>query len=619
MPSHRLAALILACLTSAALAEDAKTVTEPGKVDSVTLYRGQALVSRTIPVNGPAGSVELVVPDLPSAVEADSLFAEGGEGLQVRAVRFRTRAVGEAPREEVRKLDEQIEQLADEQRAVTASLQLAGQELKYLDKLEGFVAPTAQAELAKGVLDAEQIVKLTEFSFARREAAVKRQLAEQQHQKKLAEQVNLLQRKRAELADGSSRLVFEAVVFLDKKVDEPVTMKLNYLAGGCGWNPSYNFRAQAAAKTVQVEYNAIISQRSGEDWSNVQLTLSTASPVLSAKGPGLAPFEIVLGPGVPMNQTVQTEGQDFPNAPDDVAEQFKNVRKQRAQAQKGQAEAFGNRANFDNALMFNTAANDYQVLELVNPKDVLQTFQQESPETGEGPSINYVLPNRISMASRDDQQIVQVMRADLEGTLYHVATPVLTTYVYREAEVVNTSDEDLLGGPISVYLDGRFVGRGEIGTVARGQTFALGFGADPQLRASRELVDKNETVQGGNRLLSFNYRLTIENFMNRPVAVRVIDRLPYAERENEIKVTLDSSKQKLSDDSFYVRRERPEGILRWDVEVPAGAAGEKSKVIEYGYRLEFARNLQITTPQAEGNAPLQRNFEDLERLRQYRQ
>ena len=60
----------------------------------------------------------------------------------------------------------------------------------------------------------------------------------------------------------------------------------------------------------------------------------------------------------------------------------------------------------------------------------------------------------------------------------------LTSYVYREAELANSSDQDLLAGPITVYLDGRFVGRGEIPTVA-GQTFVVGFGADPQLRARR--------------------------------------------------------------------------------------------------------------------------------------
>lgn len=620
----------------AAAAEDTESVTQAGAVEQVTLYRGQALVSRTIPIEAARGNIELVVPDLPANVVPESLFAEGAEGLQVRAVRYRTRAVGEAPREEVRKLDEQIEALQAAQQEIAATQQLVAQHMQYLDKLEGFVAPTATAELTKGVLDAEQLQQLTEFTFTRRTEAMKQQLELQQRQQKLSEEMNLLQRQRAELTDGSSKTIREAVVFIDKRVDAAASVTLNYLTGGCGWTPSYNFRAQAEAMVVQAEYNAIVYQRSGEDWNNVELTLSTASPVLSAKGPGLAPFEISLASAVYAGpQTVPNNlpsANQAPNAqpqqqlapggysPGKVAEQVKDIRQQREQAQQGQSTAYGSKANLDNAWQFNRAANEYQVLELIGQADVLRSLQQESPASGEGPSINYQLQNRISMASRDDQQIVQITRAELEGSLYHVATPVLTTYVYREAEVVNTSDEDLLGGPINVYLDGRFVGRGEIGTVARGQTFVLGFGADPQLRARRELVDKDETTQGGNRVLSFDYRLTIENFKQQPLAVRVTDRLPFAERENEIKITLDTGEHKLADDPFYLRRERPRGILRWDVEVPAGAAGEDATVVDYDYTLEFARNLQISSPQGNGDPEekLQEELHELERFRQYR-
>ena len=39
----------------------------------------------------------------------DSLFAEGSEGIDVRAVRFRSRAVSQEPREEVRTIDRDIE------------------------------------------------------------------------------------------------------------------------------------------------------------------------------------------------------------------------------------------------------------------------------------------------------------------------------------------------------------------------------------------------------------------------------------------------------------------------------------------------------------------------------
>ena len=113
----------------------------------------------------------------------------------------------------------------------------------------------------------------------------------------------------------------------------------------------------------------------------------------------------------------------------------------------------------------------------------------------------------VSLPSRSNRQMVRIISTTLPSQFYHVATPVLTSYVYREAELTNDCTEDFLGGPIMVYMDDKFVGRGEIPTVARGQTFVVGFGADPQLRTRRELADKIDGINGGNRELKFNYRL----------------------------------------------------------------------------------------------------------------
>ena len=109
-----------------------------------------------------------------------------------------------------------------------------------------------------------------------------------------------------------------------------------------------------------------------------------------------------------------------------------------------------------------------------------------------------------------------------------MATPVLSTYVFREAEIRNESDIDLLGGPVTVYVESRFVGRAEIPTVAQGESFIVGFGADAQLRTRREMVEKTEGVQGGNKEMKMRYRVTVENYKNQPVQVRLFDRLPYS-------------------------------------------------------------------------------------------
>jgi hypothetical protein len=147
-----------------------------------------------------------------------------------------------------------------------------------------------------------------------------------------------------------------------------------------------------------------------------------------------------------------------------------------------------------------------------------------------------------------------------------------------------------------VYLDGRFVGHSEIPTVARGQTFVVGFGADPQLRARRELAGRTENIQGGNRELSFKYRLVLENYKDQPATVRLFDRLPYSDRPNDVRIKLGELKDPLSKDELYVRTERPKGILRWEIEVPASATGEKVRIVDYGFTLDFDRNFALRIP-----------------------
>jgi hypothetical protein len=181
---------------------------------------------------------------------------------------------------------------------------------------------------------------------------------------------------------------------------------------------------------------------------------------------------------------------------------------------------------------------------------------------------------------------------------------------------MNSSDEDLLAGPITVYLDGRFVGQGEIPTVARGQTFVVGFGADPQLRTRRELADKQDGVQGGNRETRFEYRLVVENFTGEVTPVRVLDRLPHAENGEDIRVTLGETSDPISADKLYQREERPMGLLRWDINVPEKAAGENARLIEYHYAVEYDRQYVVSLPASKQT--LQEEFERLQRDRQKR-
>jgi hypothetical protein len=571
------------------MAADAPSVT--GRIEGVTLYRGQALVTRSVPVEGAAGAMEVVVGNLPEQIVPDSLFAEGGAEIEVRAVRFRARAVGEEPREEMRKLEQEQEALQAKIERNQKTAELVAQRIVYLDKMDNFVAPTATAEMSKGVLNAETLQKMATFTFEQRKTAADEALKLAAEQVELKKQAELLHRRRAEIAAGAGKTQREAVLFLDKKAAGAGAVKLMYLVQSSGWSPAYNFYAASDAKEIRVEYNAMIHQQTGEDWAGVALTLSTAFPSLSAEAPGLAPFRVALGASKPQGQAMmqQKEQMDLTN------QMFDNTNKLRAaNSQFGQFSERGKNRTFNWEM--NEAAQNIQFLELVNPNDVLQRATREGGTQTEGLAVSYVLPGPVALASRPDQQLVRIFESKLPTRYYFLASPILSRFVYRQAEITHTGAEALLGGPCSVYLDGRFVGRGEIPSVGRGETFVVGFGAESQLRARRELADKKDGFQGGNRELAFQYRLVLENFKEAPVTVRVMDRLPVAENETDIRVTLGEMKDKLSEDVLYQRVERPKGILRWDLEVPAKATGEKARILEFGYKVEFDRKLILMSP-----------------------
>ena len=93
---------MLICLMAAGSFADEKNLTTKGNISQVTVYRGQALISRKINLDLPSGTSELIVEGLPSKIVPESLFAQTSGDIKVLSVRYRERAVEADTREEVK-------------------------------------------------------------------------------------------------------------------------------------------------------------------------------------------------------------------------------------------------------------------------------------------------------------------------------------------------------------------------------------------------------------------------------------------------------------------------------------------------------------------------------------
>ena len=109
-----------------------------GEARTVRIVELRATTTARSRVAEGEGTLELVVTPLPAQAIDSSLFTEGTDGLRVLSTRFRTRAVKDDTRREVRAAEEQIKTLQAEAQRLQKEVAVQEQDLQYLHKLEGF-------------------------------------------------------------------------------------------------------------------------------------------------------------------------------------------------------------------------------------------------------------------------------------------------------------------------------------------------------------------------------------------------------------------------------------------------------------------------------------------------
>ena len=565
-----------------------------GTISNVIVYRGQALVTRAVELELPAGGSQIVIQKLPDAIVSESLYAQVQGGATVSSVRYREQAVKEDTREEVKQLDAEIEKVQTMQRHAEARRELVLAHIKALGKLVNFTVAAENSDLNRGVLQFEPLQKIIEFKETKHTKHNEEILKLDDEIHELQKQLELLQREREELSAGRSRTEREAVLFVNNPKAGKAVIELNYLVNEASWLPQYNLRANPEQVIVSVEYNAVIHQASGEDWTNVALSLSTAQPTTAASAPALEPMEVRVGPPVMQKGVFYDKahaegeklGMQVSQGYRDLTGQFQQLQRSRSEmARKGKAAQ----------QQLNVAAVSNQMMELMADKKAVQVIQTAAKEFArtEGVSVTYALAGPITMPSRSDQQLVNIASfKKAKADFLMLATPLLTDYVYLQADIVNDSDVIMLAGPVSMYRNDEFVGKGSIELVTIGEKFTVGFGVDSQVKILREFKDKKIETLWGNRVESYDYRLAINNYKNTKVKLRLLERIPYTEDE-KLEIINFKTDASLSMDPEYLRTDGQKGILRWDLNLEPNTTGPKATIVTYSYAMKYSNELQI--------------------------
>ena len=430
------------------------------RIIAVTVYQGTALVTRQVTVPEGRNLVAVVVSPLPPQTVDSSLYTEGTDGIRVLSTRYRTRAVREDTREEVRRLEQRVRELQQSDESLQQDLIVYKQNVEFLTKLESFTAATMAQLTDKGALNGEATIALSKYVMDTREKVADQEVKARQQSQENEQQIAFAQRQLAELTAGASRTLRDAVITIDKGDNEAAgTVRLNYLVDAASWSPQYKLRAGKDKEPVQLEYLAAIVQQSGEEWPDASVTLSTAEPMLNAAPPQLLALEIDVTSI--SGQAAANQGPG-PGKQQMMMQQVERAKGNRARApelrKEAQRQLNANKSD-DGFFSSNSAAALEQTNELLDMSETLAGALGKDAAFREGPSVTYHLKNRLTIPSRNDQQLIEVTRLELTPDYFYKAVPVLTQHVYRLATLTNTSEHVLLPGEATMYQGSDFVGR----------------------------------------------------------------------------------------------------------------------------------------------------------------
>lgn len=576
---------IVAAVIAQDVDQDIRDATEAvNRISSVTIFRSQANVVREVRINASDQQQNICISGLPKTLRDRSLRWESDAEITVQSLQILPHKIPSYQADQ----QERQTQIEKQNTAIQdASHQVAviEQDLKTIEDLVEFSSTKTQDTLNHSKLDVNSVTEIADFLMLRR-----RKLATELHQARRLMQQE--QRKAEESmiqamdeAASEQAATFDAVLTVD--APKGGLLRISYWVNGVSWEPHYTIHATAdptGKDNFVVQLDGSVSQHSGEDWDDIELTFCTGVPNLQAASPLLVPLRVSVNQ---VNQDGASARQGIPGP---------GIRSPTSAMES--APAWEDLANLQHNLELNTEAAGRQVHEINRRQSVQRELAGDA--NNNLADETYRVAGKIKIADQTTGQAVAILRSNVSSSIYRVVTPLLNSFAYREALLDNVSGQSLVGGDATVILNGRFVGRTTLPPTAAGGEFTVGLGADRQVRTRRELLTRDETIQGANRLSKLKYRLVISNYHSAAIDIRLYDRIPITDDAGTVNVIADSdSLGQLSEDAKYLRMQRPTGILRWDLAIPAKRFGSDAYDHHYRYTVEVDRTQTIVSNNVE--------------------
>jgi uncharacterized protein (TIGR02231 family) len=528
------------------------------QITDVIVYTDRALITRqgTIVLEGT--ETQLAIANLPTTLDPESVRISGHGQVLVKLLgvtterEYRTEPVGDR----IRQLTQEIEQLEIANRRLQAQVDSIEMQSSFIQGLRQQTEESFSRGLAKQKLSLKETLNFLDFIGKKHTEYAHVSQEIQQQQQQLNRQLQALQSQLKQLKTPRSFENFQIDVAIEPTGAGEFQLEVTYMVNHAAWKPLYDLRVQRQETQIQLSYLAEITQTSGEDWTDVKLSLSTAKPGLGSIPPKLTPWYLYVSP-----------------PPD--------LRRKRAEQMRSPAAP---------AMAYLGATDDVEASEILfeaeEQGDFVEDYVAETSMADvsqQGSVVTFQLGDGNNIPSDGTPHKVTVLYDRFPCEFTYLAIPRLVSFAYLQTKAKNhPTGATLLSGKANIFQDEIFVGTTQLENIAPGQEFKLNLGIDEGLKIDRELVERqvDKKFLGGQRRITYAYRLAIANLLKQPVQLELNEQIPHS-RNEQIKAKLTKSSPSIQLGEL--------SRLTWELNLSAQSKTE----VYYQFTIEHPENIQV--------------------------
>ena len=249
-----------------------KPAVKKSDIAKVTVYLSGAQIERTAEVNVTPGTSSFLFDNLSNDIDENSIQISGLGNTSILSINFGINYLTE----QLNSI--KVDSLKTEKQSVETQILQINSLISGLQKEEAVI--DANQRLGSNVTEID-LVKIKELStyYRQRITEIKNAIVNAQMEKTtLQRRVNDITKQFKELNITEEKSKGQITLKLNSDQPETLRLKIKYNVSEAGWYPEYDLKAKDIDAPLNLSYKAHLYQKTGIDWDDVNLVLSTGDP-----------------------------------------------------------------------------------------------------------------------------------------------------------------------------------------------------------------------------------------------------------------------------------------------------------------------------------------------------